>query len=603
MKTSGIKTNYREDIDSIKGFSILAVMLFHYGLLRSGYLGVDAFFVINGFFIIPSVINGVENGSFSYFSFMRKRITRLYPLILVICLCALLFGSIFLLPFELERTARSVVACSLLSENMRCAFTFGDYWEILNDYSPLFHLWYVGILFEFYLLFPLLMMLMKKVKADFSLEIGVLFLFFVSLILYLLPFDSSLKFYLLPFRFFEIAIGGLVGIYIQRKGIGTGAVVRNHNILFSIALVLVIFSAVFTLGTDGIGHQVIPISPYNRSVVLTSEGLHFPPTLMLLLTVILTSVVLLKPCRNNLGGVFSWLGTRSYSLYIWHQFVLAFYRNTINDEITIVSTIVYFSLTIVLSEVTYRYVEQKIKPNNKTIKICGMCSVFIIIPSVFIYLNGGLIKDIPELELKKDEGRVGVGISYVDIPNKFKDKTFPVNGKKNVLVVGNSFARDFCNILRESKYNTLINYSYGYIDFPSNTDIISNADYIFCCVHKDLITDSICGLMKPNCKVYGIGTKNFGNSNNQFYAHRWSDDYFKSRAELPVEYRRVHEMEKKCWGESYIDLITPAMLDSIHVRVFTPDKKYISQDCRHLTKAGAKWYASVLDFDKIFSQE
>ena len=45
------------------------------------------------------------------------------------------------------------------------------------------------------------------------------------------------------------------------------------------------------------------------------------------------------------------------------------------------------------------------------------------------------------------------------------------------------------------------------------------------------------------------------------------------------------------------------MLDSIHVRVFTPDKKYISQDCRHLTKAGAKWYASVLDFDKIFSQE
>ena len=57
--------------------------------------------------------------------------------------------------------------------------------------------------------------------------------------------------------------------------------------------------------------------------------------------------------------------------------------------------------------------------------------------------------------------------------------------------------------------------------------------------------------MKPNCKVYGIGTKNFGNSNNQFYAHRWSDDYFKSRAELPVEYRRVHEMEKNV-GESHI---------------------------------------------------
>ena len=70
-------SSYRHDIDAIKGISIIAVVLFHMGLLKSGYLGVDVFFVINGFLVIPSVVKKIDLASFSFLGFIKKRIVRL----------------------------------------------------------------------------------------------------------------------------------------------------------------------------------------------------------------------------------------------------------------------------------------------------------------------------------------------------------------------------------------------------------------------------------------------------------------------------------------------------------------------------------------------
>lgn len=79
-----------------------------------------------------------------------------------------------MLPFEYERLARSVISSNLLSENLRSAYTFGGYWEILNDYSPLFHLWYIGVLFEFYLVFPLLLLPIKNLQGKLNIGGGVM---------------------------------------------------------------------------------------------------------------------------------------------------------------------------------------------------------------------------------------------------------------------------------------------------------------------------------------------------------------------------------------------------------------------------------------------
>lgn len=597
--------NYRLDLDALKGLCIIAVVLFHAGLLRSGFLGVDAFFVINGYLIIPSIFKHVEENSFSYVEFLKKRVIRLYPLVLLVCALSLVLGAFFMLPFEYERLARSVISSSLLSENLRSAVTFGNYWEILNDYSPLFHLWYVGILFEFYVIFPIIVLFLSFVaqktnKNERKIFVNVsIILAILSLIVYLfLPVQSQYKFYLLPFRLFEILAGGIVAVFAKQVSAIAKEWVSKISLLL---LVLILFLSLFTMCQDGVGHQVMPIAAYG--IGITTQGLSVSPTLLLVLTVLFTGVVIHQKLDFLVlkSKILAYLGKRSYSLFIWHQFVLAFYRNAISDEVSLKSVLICLILTAVVSEISYRSIEKKVGISKRTLGVCFLCALIICPLGAYVYKQGGVIKDYPELDLKKGDGFVGVAVNYVDIPNA-DDKPFPEkdNGKINVLVVGNSFSRDFSNILKESKYANKINFSYRNNDFP--VERISKADYIFTFLKKEAINDSIMALIKPTCKIYGIGTKNFGKSNNQFYSRRWSDDYYFSKNLLPQEYKRANEISKAHWGEAYIDLIAPAMIDDKYIRVFTSDHKYISQDCKHLTKAGAKWYTQVLDLDKIFGE-
>lgn len=85
---------YRADLDGIKGIAILAVILFHMGLVKSGYLGVDVFFVINGYLIIPKLISKITEGDFSYMKFIQKRIGRLLPLVVILTTVSMIVGAI-----------------------------------------------------------------------------------------------------------------------------------------------------------------------------------------------------------------------------------------------------------------------------------------------------------------------------------------------------------------------------------------------------------------------------------------------------------------------------------------------------------------------------
>lgn len=215
---------YRKDLDALKGFAIVTVVLFHMGLLKSGYLGVDVFFVINGFLVIPSVIKKIEHSDYSFFGFMEKRIIRLLPLIVLASAISLGLGYFLMLPDHYENLAQSVIAGNFMSENILSAITTKNYWDVVNEYKPLMHLWYVGILFEFYIVFPILMLVANKcailLKQDRKKGmVASLSIFTVcSLILYVLPFVSITdKFYFLHYRFFELGIGGLIAIAINNR--------------------------------------------------------------------------------------------------------------------------------------------------------------------------------------------------------------------------------------------------------------------------------------------------------------------------------------------------------------------------------------------------
>lgn len=210
---------YRKDLDVLKGIAIIAVVFYHLGILKSGYLGVDLFFVINGFLVIPSVIKQLSTGEFSYFQFLKKRVVRLLPLIVVAMAVCLGVGYWGMLPDDYENLSQYVVASGLLSGNIMSSISAANYWDVLNDFKPLMHMWYVGILFEFYIVFPLIAWLFSKlfkaVRWDFGKAMNVLLvcLTVVSLALYLNPnTPTQYKFYYLPYRFFEITLGGIIAL-------------------------------------------------------------------------------------------------------------------------------------------------------------------------------------------------------------------------------------------------------------------------------------------------------------------------------------------------------------------------------------------------------
>lgn len=176
----------KEEIDLLKGIGILAVIFYHLNILKYGYLGVDIFFVISGYLTTMSLDKLFENRRFNYFYFIVSRIKRLLPLVLIASGICLAIGFIGMLPDDFENLSESIVASNLLSENILSVVTTGNYWDISNAYKPLMHMWYVGVLFEFYIIYSIVLWMLNKYSKDVK-NIILVALFFISIGIYLLP--------------------------------------------------------------------------------------------------------------------------------------------------------------------------------------------------------------------------------------------------------------------------------------------------------------------------------------------------------------------------------------------------------------------------------
>ena len=170
-------------LDVLKAFAIIAVVLYHSGFMPYGYLGVDLFLVINGFLItkglsrkmlINSNLGGCSpgilaartnnNGWKEYFDFELSRIVRLLPVLLVAGVACMSLGYFVMLPDDYENLSESVIATNLFGNNILSAITTKNYWDVVNEYKPLMHTWYVGLVMQFYLVYPLLFFLTRLLK-------------------------------------------------------------------------------------------------------------------------------------------------------------------------------------------------------------------------------------------------------------------------------------------------------------------------------------------------------------------------------------------------------------------------------------------------------
>ena len=582
-------------IDVLKALAIIAVVLYHTGLMTYGYLGVDLFLVIAGYMTTKSLYNKViiadSTTGKGYFTFEISRVIRLLPLLLVAGFFCMLVGFITMLPDDYENLSESVIATNLFLNNILSAITTKNYWDISNDYKPLMHTWYVGIIMQFYIVYPILFYLARQDKRNTKKTLLTIVVTFavISLLVYFATTDAAHRFYYLPSRFFEFAIGGIAALlYMPQKDnpFSKGFVYVCYILLIALLII-------------------------NADII---------PAFIRLVAVVCLSCVLL--CSHNIlenrvtGNVaISKIGAASYSIFIWHQVLLAFYRYTTTNKFTIESYAILVIATVFLSWLSYSFIEKGVtnvlKSKRGKIAFYSVTTIVFLFLNVFagiIYLRAGVVRDVPELYIAKNEFHRGMHAEYVDRGYQY-DKDFS-SEKKHWYVIGNSFGRDFVNIILESPMVEQVEISYSTdMQFKNESDRFANADRVFIStlgLSEELVTEVeiMCqanGLKRDQLTI--VGEKNFGESNGQVYAKRKDKDYFNQYIDVEDEAQYVIQNNyfSIIYGERFLDLMSMVTdkNNRSKVMVFTPDHHFMSADCRHLSKGGAIYFANNIDWNKF----
>lgn len=449
-------------IDALKGIAIIAIVLFHAGMLKYGFLGVEVFFTIGGFLITKSITRKFKDNTFRYTDFLTNRLIRLWPLALIVCIISGLLGYFFQLPSNYKNTLETIVGSCWFLNNFVQYITASNYWDSANEYKLLMHTWYIGVLLQFYILYPIIFGICKKIFYDWerALYLSLIMISLCSLAIYLCsPFSDAFNFYMLPSHIFEFTIGGIIAL--PHNGI------KNKNKTLSVIL-LVVLIGIMTINAN-IDH--------NKTKLIAT----------ILITSLLLCVVQNTICFNSnlFAKGISKAGIASYSIYLWHQLIFSFYKYIINDHLSYIEHIALISVSFLLGLLSYYFIEQKIAKfckeriyKNITLCSCLITAIALSCIATKFYLVHGVMRDIPELGIKKSDPTTWEPQAYNEYVHNF-DKDFPINKKKNILVIGDSYARDWFNILQEAGLHKRYNISYRYSSDEVLHKRIIKADYIF----------------------------------------------------------------------------------------------------------------------------
>lgn len=588
---------YRKDIDGLRAYAVIAVIVFHLGYLPNGYLGVDVFFVISGFLITSIIYSELANGSFSIWNFYERRIRRIIPLLLFITVTAFSVGLFLMLPDDLENLAQSVIASNFSSNNILMLITSADYWATKNEYKPLMHTWSLGIEEQYYLIYPFLLLLVAKIRLRFLYHFLIL-TSIISIVLFLFYGNPADRFYLLQYRYFELSTGGLFSIAIFGKK------PTNPFIKYIFSLSALGILACFL--TPGLTNQFLIIATTILTVLLlTSGGLTNE------------NHIISKYFLQN--SVVVYIGKISFSLYLWHQLIFAFSRYAFFEKITFSKSLILLSLTFILSILTYNFIEnlfrsRKLLSTRKAFIILSLTFLVSTSSALYIYLIGGVYKDFDVIGLTPEDvkkqgynlfsGSDNVHIHYNELVRDL-DKPFNELNKRNILIVGNSYGRDVANIFLEYQADVINEFRYFDINRAKKDENIKkrwkNADLIIFAadgfLSKDWILDigQVFDFEIEFEKIFVFGTKDYGYSNGIHYNKMSSisdfSTYYANMRQGTLEDEKLLQTE---WGTNYISLISPIIDKEGKIRIFDDEGRFISQDTVHLTKAGAIFYSKIL---------
>lgn len=374
---------YRKEIDGLRAIAVLPVILFHAGFksFSGGFVGVDIFFVISGYLITTIILGELEHDKFSIVNFYERRARRILPALFFVMLVCLPFAWLWLFPSDMQDFSKSLVAVSTFSSNVLFWRSSG-YFDAASELKPLLHTWSLAIEEQYYVFFPLFMMLFWKLGKKWLL-IALGFVFFGSAILsqwgvYAKPVAS---FYLLPTRSWELLVGAFAAFYMS------SSIYKEHRRgINEIA------------GWLGICLIITSIAIYSNNTPF--PGLYAVPPVLGTLLVILYANQYTTVGKFVGNKLFVGVGLISYSAYLWHQPLFAFARHRSLLE---PSTAVLLSISVaslILAYFSWSFVEAPFRNksiiNRKQIFAFGVAGSFVLLLLVFW---GYLQKDISPIDL------------------------------------------------------------------------------------------------------------------------------------------------------------------------------------------------------------
>lgn len=327
---------YRPEIDGLRALAVIPVILFHAGfeLFSGGFVGVDVFFVISGYLITTILIEDIENDRFSIANFYERRARRILPALFFVMLACIPFAWLWMLPGQLKDFSQSLIAVSLFSSNILFWLESG-YFETAAEAKPLLHTWSLAVEEQYYVLFPIFLLLAWRFGKNGVLSMIIVFAA-VSLGLSEWGWrnQATANFYLAPTRVWELFAGSIAAFVILKRG------VQSNNLLSTIGLAAIIF-AIFAF----------------------DESTPFPSLYALVPVVGATLLVLFADEKTLTAKLLSTrffvaVGLISYSAYLWHQPLFAFARIRLLEEPSSGLMLFLSLLSIALAIISWRYVEK-----------------------------------------------------------------------------------------------------------------------------------------------------------------------------------------------------------------------------------------------------
>jgi len=370
---------YRYDIDGLRAIAVLAVVIYHLtpGVVPNGYLGVDLFFVISGYLITGIIWREMRNGHFSIVKFYERRIRRILPALLFLLIVVAAVSSLILLPTDLIGLAKSILATLAFSANIY-------FWQDTNyfaqsaDTKPLLNLWSLGVEEQFYIVFPLILVLLTRLANNRAIAI-VSFLVVISFAgdIFMRSIGAaSPAFYLLPTRAWEMGVGSVIAmLHVGKK--------RSQSAVLGVLGMILIVVSLY------LNNDFVPSIPPGTLTVFGAAlvcyyGIH-PGSAA-------GAVICSGPAR--------FMGLISYSLYLWHWPIIVLLQYWLIRSLNVVEVFGAAALSLGLAYFSWKFIEQPFRRKDVNfsrvgkISLAGYASSTVL--AIALILSGGLPARLPQ---------------------------------------------------------------------------------------------------------------------------------------------------------------------------------------------------------------